>query len=112
MDADAAAVRHRRYLLRTQGVPAEHVLTADRMYDIAQLDARGYYQEVKHPITGLHRYPGWPFSHHAGARRPPSVPAADAGQHNDEVLRGLGLTDDEINELRARKVIGETALNA
>jgi crotonobetainyl-CoA:carnitine CoA-transferase CaiB-like acyl-CoA transferase len=34
------------------------------------------------------------------------------GQHNDEVLRGLGLTDTEIDSLRARKVIGERALNA
>jgi len=28
------------------------------------------------------------------------------------VLRGLGLTDDEIENLRAHHVIGETALNA
>jgi hypothetical protein len=28
------------------------------------------------------------------------------------VLRGLGLTDTEIDDLRARKVIGERALNA
>ena len=99
-------------ILTAQGIPAEQVLTADRMYDIAQLDARGYYQELEHPITGVHRYPGWPFritpgpaEHHRFA--PPTL-----GQHNDEVLRGLGLTDDEIDDLRARNVIGETPLNA
>ena len=99
-------------ILTAQHIPAEQVLTADRMYDIAQLDARGYYQALEHPITGAHRYPGWPFritpgpvDHHRSA--PPTL-----GQHNEEVLRGLGLTGDEIDDLRARRVIGETALNA
>jgi len=63
------------------------------MYDLPQLDARGYYEEVEHPITGPHRYP-------------------TLGQHNVEVLRELGLTDDEIEVLRTHHGIGETALNA
>jgi crotonobetainyl-CoA:carnitine CoA-transferase CaiB-like acyl-CoA transferase len=63
------------------------------MYDLPQLDARGYYEEVEHPITGPHRYP-------------------TLGQHNVEVLRELGLTDDEIEVLRTHHVIGETALKA
>lgn len=45
-----------------------------------------------------------PPSHHRFA--PPTL-----GQHNAEVLHGLGLSDDEIEDLRARRVIGETALN-
>src|ERR1700754_5209233 len=48
-------------VLSAHQVPAERVLTADGMYDIAQLDARGFYQELEHPITGPHRFPGWPF---------------------------------------------------
>ena len=99
-------------ILTAQGVPAERVLTADRMYDLVQLDARNYYQEFEHPVTGVHRYPGWPFritpgpvDHHRSA--PPTL-----GQHNGEVLSGLGLTDAEIDSLRARNVIGERALNA
>ncbi len=98
-------------ILSAQHIPAEQVLTADRMYDIAQLDERGFYQTLEHSITGEHRYPGWPFrispgpvAHHRSA--PPTL-----GQHNEEVLRSLGLTDDEIGDLRARHVIGETALN-
>jgi crotonobetainyl-CoA:carnitine CoA-transferase CaiB-like acyl-CoA transferase len=99
-------------VLGVQHIPVEQVLTPDRMYDIPQLDARGYYQQVEHPVTGPHRYPGWPFTttpgpscHHRCA--PPTL-----GQHNEEILRGLGLTDDDLEELRARQVIGETALNA
>ncbi len=51
--------------LRAQGIAAEQVITGEQMYDPefigAQLDARGYYEEFEHPITGSHRYPGWPF---------------------------------------------------
>ena len=39
-------------------------------------------------------------------------PPPTLGQHNEEILHGLGLTGDEIDDLRARHVIGETALNA
>lgn len=99
-------------VLRAQHVSAELVLTADRMYDVPQLDARNYYQEVEHPITGPHRYPGWPFRITPGPVDHHRRAAPTLGQHNDEVLRGLGLTGEEINDLRARKVIGERALNA
>ncbi len=99
-------------ILTAQGVPAEQVLTAERMYDLPQLDARNYYQEVEHPITGRHRYPGWPFRITPGPVSHHRFPPPTLGQHNDEVLRGLGLTDEEIDGLRARKVIGERALNA
>ena len=99
-------------ILTAQGVPAEQVLTADRMYDIAQLDDRGYYQELTHPITGAHRYPGWPFRITPGPTDHHRFPPPTLGQHNDEVLRGLGLTAGEINDLRERKIIGDKALNA
>ena len=98
--------------LNARRVPAEQVLTPDRMYDIPQLDARGYYEEVEHPVTGLHRYPGWPFTMTPGPGRHHRFAPPTLGQHNDEILRRLGVTDDELEELRTRRVIGETALNA
>jgi crotonobetainyl-CoA:carnitine CoA-transferase CaiB-like acyl-CoA transferase len=93
-------------------IPAEWVLTPGRMYDLPQLDARGYYETVDHPVTGTHRYPGWPFIVTPGPGRHHRLPPPTLGQHNDEILRGLGLTDDEITDLRDRRVIGEIALNA
>jgi crotonobetainyl-CoA:carnitine CoA-transferase CaiB-like acyl-CoA transferase len=98
--------------LHAHSIPAEQVLTSEQMYDVAQLVARGYYQELKHPITGAHRYPGWPFrivpgpdSHHRCA--PPTL-----GQHNDEILRELGLSDEEIAVLRVQRVVGNRPVNA
>jgi crotonobetainyl-CoA:carnitine CoA-transferase CaiB-like acyl-CoA transferase len=98
--------------LDAQRVPVEQVVTPDRMYDLSQLEARGYYAEVAHPITGKRRYPGWPFRVTPGPSRHHRSAPPMLGQHNDEVLRGLGLTDDELADLRAHHVIGETALNA
>ncbi len=97
--------------LSARHVPAEQVLRADRMYDIPQLDVRGYYEEVEHPLTGVHRYPGWPFTMTPGPSRHHRFTAPTLGQHNDEILSGLGLSGDEVEDLRARRVIGETPLN-
>lgn len=98
--------------LGVQGVPAERVLTADRMYDSDQLAARGFYADIEHPITGLHRYPGWPFRITPGPRRHHRTPPPTLGQHNEEILTALGLAADEITALRDRRVIGERLLNA
>jgi crotonobetainyl-CoA:carnitine CoA-transferase CaiB-like acyl-CoA transferase len=98
--------------LSARRVPAEQVLTPDRMYDMPQLDARGYYEEVEHPVTGPHRYPGWPLRMTPGPSRHHRFAPPTLGQHNEEILQGLGLMGVELEELRARHVIGETALNA
>ncbi|MBP1821631.1 CoA transferase [Mycobacterium sp. OAE908] len=97
--------------IRQRGVPAERLLTADRMYDVDQLDARGFYEDLEHPLSGRQRYPGWPFRITPGPTRHHCTPSPTLGQHNEEVLRALGLSADEIAELRNRRVIGERLLN-
>lgn len=102
--------------LQAQGIAAERVITGEQMYDReligAQLDARGYYQELEHRITGPHRYPGWPFRITPGPRQHHRSAPPTLGQHNDEVLRELGLSEAEVADLRHRRVIGDRALNA
>ena len=96
--------------LRARHVPAERLLTPDRMYDEAQLVARGFYEELEHPITGRHRYPGWPLRVTPGPTRHHRWAAPTLGQHNAEILHRLGLADDEIQTLRRERVIGERPL--
>ena len=45
----------------------------------------GYYEEFEHPVTGRHRYPGWPFTMTPGPDSPPPIRAADtrAAQRRD-----------------------------
>lgn len=93
--------------LQSGGVPAEQVMTADRMYDVDQLDARGFYQDMDHPVLGRMRFPGWPFRMTPGPARHHRSAAPTLGQHNDEVLTELGLSAERIAALRARGVIGE-----
>jgi crotonobetainyl-CoA:carnitine CoA-transferase CaiB-like acyl-CoA transferase len=93
--------------LRAQGIPAEQLATGDRMYDFAQLDARRFYEEFTHPVTGPRRYPGWPFRITPGPTSHHRTGAPTLGQHNDEILRGLGLSDGDLAALREQRVIGE-----
>jgi crotonobetainyl-CoA:carnitine CoA-transferase CaiB-like acyl-CoA transferase len=99
-------------LLGRYGVPAERLLTADRMYDIEQLDVRGFYQDLDHPISGRHRFPGWPFRISPGPTHQHRTAAPTLGQHNAEVLRELGLSDARLTELAEQLVIGQRLLNA
>jgi len=98
--------------LSAQNIPAERVITGDHMYDIPQLDARGFYEEFERPVSGAHRYPGWPFRITPGPAQHHRMAPPTLGQHNDTILRGLGLSDDELAALRAERVIGERVLNA
>lgn len=94
--------------LRPLGIAVGALLTAAEMYDDPQLQARGYFQPMDHPRTGVRRYPGWPMQFSCGPRPPHRCPAPTLGQHNDEVLGGLlGLGAAELAVLRRRGVIGE-----
>lgn len=98
--------------LAQRGVPAARILTGDRMYDVEQLDARGFYADLEHPLTGRHRFPGWPFRISPGPSAHHRFPAPTLGQHNGEVLGALGLSEAEIAVLREQRVIGDRLLNA
>ncbi len=81
--------------LRSRGVPAERLLTGDRMYDVDQLDARGFYEELEHPLSGRQRYPGLALSRsHRDHCVITSCPSPTLGQHNEEVLGAVGLSEE------------------
>jgi crotonobetainyl-CoA:carnitine CoA-transferase CaiB-like acyl-CoA transferase len=90
------------------GVPAAAGLNAHFALPNAQLEHRGFFQLLHHPVTGPTPYPSLPmiFSSWGPARH--TSPPPTLGQHNDEVLGGeLGLSGEELASLRERKVIGE-----
>ena len=97
--------------LHHAGVPAAVVLVPAAMYDEPQLLARGFYCEMDHKVSGRRRYPGWPMRFEPGPAQHHRSPCPTLGQHNEEILGGeLGLTTEEIADLRVRKVIGEHPL--
>lgn len=109
--ADWASVRgadEAAAALVAAGVAASAVLGVPGMLTEPQLTARGYYQELDHPLTGAVPYPGWPMRFSAAVLRHHRHGAPTLGQHNDEILGGeLGLSGEELQVLREAGVIGE-----
>ncbi len=99
-------------VLRERGIPVEEVVTSEQMYDLPGLDGRGFYEDLHHAVTGRHRYPGWPLRITPGPVRHHRCAPPTLGQHNDEILGGLGLSRDELASLRRERVIGERVTTA
>jgi crotonobetainyl-CoA:carnitine CoA-transferase CaiB-like acyl-CoA transferase len=97
--------------LRRSEVPAEPVVPAWRIDQDEQMQARGFWEEVDHPVAGTHRYPGWPMKLSDGPTRWHRTPAPLLGEHTAEVLgKELGLTVEELAVLRDADVIGDRPL--
>jgi crotonobetainyl-CoA:carnitine CoA-transferase CaiB-like acyl-CoA transferase len=94
--------------LLAAGVPAHPLVNAHYVMPNPQLEHRGFFQVMEHPVTGSTRYPGLPMSFSGLPRGLHPRPPPTLGQHNDEILGGeLGLPEAERKRLRERKVIGE-----
>jgi crotonobetainyl-CoA:carnitine CoA-transferase CaiB-like acyl-CoA transferase len=92
-------------------VPAEPVVPAWSIDQDEQMEARGFWEEVDHPVVGTHRYPGWPMKLSDGPGQWYRSPAPLLGQHTAEVLgKELGMTPEELAALRDAGVIGDRPL--
>jgi crotonobetainyl-CoA:carnitine CoA-transferase CaiB-like acyl-CoA transferase len=101
------AARPQKDALRALGPLAEPVVNAYDADRDEQMNARGFWEPVEHPLVGELRYPGWPMRLTPGPDRWYRAPAPLLGQHNDEVLAELGVTEAERAVLRADGVIGD-----
>ncbi len=91
-------------LLDEAGVPATPVNTVDQVLNDAQMRTRTVIRRMNHPKLGDIPVVGMPvgFSRMSpGIRR--HAPAR--GEHTDEVLREVGYSAPEIEDLRGRKVV-------
>jgi crotonobetainyl-CoA:carnitine CoA-transferase CaiB-like acyl-CoA transferase len=90
----------------SHGVPVAKVMQPHRQSELVQLAARGFFEEVEHPVNARTPHSTVPFTSSRGPDRIQLRPAPLLGQHNNELLSELGLTDSEIAELEAKGVIG------
>jgi len=89
------------------GVPASASINNHALWPNPQLEARGFFQTMKHPVTGETRYPSFPAIFSAFERDLHRSPPPTLGQHNREILQGdLGLSDADFARLEAEKIIG------
>ncbi len=69
-----------------------------------QHEARRFFKEIDHPMTGKHKYCDAPFMMSETPWK--SLRAPFLGEHNDEIFKGLlGYGEDEIKQLSEREII-------
>jgi crotonobetainyl-CoA:carnitine CoA-transferase CaiB-like acyl-CoA transferase len=84
--------------------PPPTALTVRDLLKAPRLKARGFFQEIDHPIAGRLIYPGPPFRSEAMPWQ--AVRAPLLGEHNEEVYCGeLELSREELVVLRASGII-------
>lgn len=88
------------------GVPVARVMQPHRQTELPQLAARGFFEDVDHPVNTRTPHSTLPFTSSRRAEKIHVRPAPLLGQHNHEVLSELGLSDKDIEELEANGVIG------
>ncbi|MBP2316654.1 CaiB/BaiF CoA transferase family protein [Azospirillum soli] len=91
-------------LLGPADLPVAPVNTMREAFDDPQLKHREMLLEMEHPVEGRIPQLGFPikFSDTPGRlRTPPPL----LGEHNDEVLRSLGYTADDIADMRRKSAI-------
>ena len=92
--------------LWSHGVPVAKVMQPHRQSELPQLAARGFFEDVDHPVNARTPHSTMPFTSTRGPDRVHAQSAPLLGQHNRELLSELGLSDKDIDELEATGVIG------
>jgi len=92
-------------MLGNAGIPCAPINTIDRVMADPQIEAREMLVDIEHPVAGLLKLAGIPIKM---SLTPGAVerPAPTLGQDTDQILKEfLGLTQDQIDDLRHRKVL-------
>ena len=93
-------------VLIAAGIPAAPATDPRRSSDHPQMRARGFFEDVSHPVVGTHPTSGLPWRA-TGVDRWITRAAPTLGQDNQEILGGrLGCTDEELQALEADGIIG------
>jgi crotonobetainyl-CoA:carnitine CoA-transferase CaiB-like acyl-CoA transferase len=90
-------------------VPASEVVTNNNFLH-PELRQRGFVETIDHPVIGRYEQIGWPVRFSSRPGRWLQGPAPLLGEHNTEILTGLGLGADEIAALAADGIIGDRPL--
>lgn len=87
-------------------VPVAKVMQPHRQTELEQLAFRDFFEAVDHPVNGPARLSTVPMRFSAGPHKFHTEHAPLLGQHNHELLSGLGLSDSDIARLESDGVIG------
>jgi len=101
-------MRHTRHEVYHEGqrrrLAFGYLASMDEALESPQLAARGFFEEIDHPVVGAQRYAGAPFRPQATPPRQTRAPLL--GEHADEVLcELLGRSRAEVEAWRAEGVV-------
>jgi crotonobetainyl-CoA:carnitine CoA-transferase CaiB-like acyl-CoA transferase len=88
------------------GVPVAKVMQPHRQAELPQLIHRQFFEQVGHPVNVAASHSTLPVRLSSGPDQFHRGPAPLLGEHNRELLREMGLADDEIAALEDDGVIG------
>lgn len=90
--------------LNAAGVPCGPILSIDQVFENEQVQHLGLAHAMEHPALGSIRLLGRPVTL---SRTPASLrtPTPEKGEHTDEILKDLGMGEQEIQKLRGDGVI-------
>ena len=94
------------------GVPVGKVVQPHHQPDVPQFLARGFFEEVDHPVIGKSRHATLPVQFSSGAAPLHQRHAPLLGEHTHELLTDLGLTAAEIDALEVDGIVGGTLQGA
>jgi formyl-CoA transferase len=91
--------------LNKAGVPCGPINTIDKTFEEPQVQHLGIARGIKHPKLGEIKVVGNPINLTATPQPKKLRPTPELGQHNNAVLKSLGMSAKKIKELRAGGVI-------
>ena len=87
-------------------MPVARVLQPHEQGDLPPLIARNFFESVEHPVAKTARHSTLPIRFSHGPTQWHRRHAPLLGEHNDEVLRSIGVDDDELVKLADVGLIG------
>ncbi|VIO79472.1 Acetyl-CoA:oxalate CoA-transferase [Bradyrhizobium ivorense] len=91
-------------VLNAVGIPCSPINTLAQLLDHPHTKADKLIMQYEHPAAGRLNCVGHPVTF-VGEDRAPGLPPPMLGQHTDDVLREMGLSNESIAELRRDEVI-------
>ncbi|MEE4023413.1 CoA transferase [Gordonia sp. PKS22-38] len=88
------------------GVPVAKVMQPHRQTELDQLASRRFFAQVEHPVNGTARHTTLPIRFSSAPEQFEMRPAPLLGEHNTEILSGIGVATDDFEQLENDKVIG------
>jgi crotonobetainyl-CoA:carnitine CoA-transferase CaiB-like acyl-CoA transferase len=86
------------------GIPAGPIYSMDQVFADPHFLSQGFFENVSHQTIDNLRLVATPIKREGGWKEGPNRPPPVLGEHSVEILKEVGLSDQEIEDLLAKKI--------